>query len=65
MAERIGIEHVALGSDFDGAMIPSELGDVTGLPKLVAELREAGWDDEALARLTHRNWLRVLHATWS
>ena len=30
VAERIGVAHVALGSDFDGATIPAELGDVAG-----------------------------------
>ena len=30
VAERIGVEHVALGSDFDGATIPAALGDVPG-----------------------------------
>jgi membrane dipeptidase len=64
LAERMGIDHVAFGSDFDGATIPQELGGVAGLPKLVDALREAGHDDAALAKLTHENWLRVLRATW-
>ena len=64
IAERIGIDHVAFGSDFDGAMIPREIGDVTGLPKLVAVLRTHGYDREALHKITHKNWIRVLHKTW-
>jgi membrane dipeptidase len=60
IADRVGPEHVALGSDFDGARIPSAVGDVTGLPKVVAGLRNAGFDDDALSRVTHRNWLRIL-----
>jgi membrane dipeptidase len=64
LVERMGIDHVAFGSDFDGATIPSELGGVAGLPKLIAALRDAGYDDDALAKLTHENWLRVLRATW-
>jgi membrane dipeptidase len=36
LAERMGIDHVALGSDFEGAVVPDELGGVGGLPKLVA-----------------------------
>jgi membrane dipeptidase len=64
VAERIGPRHVALGSDFDGATIPAELGDVAGLPKLVAALAEAGFDDEELADLCWRNWRRVLDAWW-
>jgi membrane dipeptidase len=64
IAERIGIDHVALGSDFEGATMPRELGDVSGLPKLLALLRESGYDDAALGKLTHKNWVRVLRKTW-
>ena len=42
LVERMGIDHVAFGSDFDGAEIPDELGGVAGFPKLVAALRAAG-----------------------
>ncbi len=63
-AERMGIDHVAFGSDFDGAEVPEELGGVAGLPKLVAALGEAGYDDDAVAKITHGNWLRVLRDTW-
>jgi membrane dipeptidase len=64
IAGRIGIEHVALGSDFDGATMPRELGDVTGLPKLIAALRAQGYGNAGLAKITHQNWLRVLRETW-
>jgi membrane dipeptidase len=64
IAERIGIEHVALGSDFDGALMPSALGDAAGLPKLMDELRAQGLDDAALRQVGTENWLRVLGATW-
>ncbi len=42
----------------------AELGGVAGLPKLVATLADRGYGDEALAKLTHENWLRVLGETW-
>jgi len=64
VAERIGVEHVALGSDFDGATIPAELGDVAGLPKLVSALGEAGFGETELAAICWRNWRRVLAAWW-
>ena len=64
ISERIGVDHVALGSDFDGTKIPRPLGDAAGLPGLVEALREAGFDDDVLRRVTHENWLRVLKATW-
>jgi membrane dipeptidase len=64
VADRIGVDHVAFGSDFDGAVVPSELDGIAGFPKLVAALAEAGYDGDALAKITHANWLRVLQTTW-
>jgi len=64
IAGRIGVDHVAFGSDFEGAAVPDELGGVAGLPKLVQALRDSGFGDEELAKITHGNWLRVLDRTW-
>ena len=64
IAERIGVDSVAFGSDFEGATVPAELGGMDGLPRLVDALRARGYDDEALAKITHGNWLRVLGQTW-
>ncbi len=65
VARRIGIDHVALGSDFDGAIMPLELGDAAGMPKLIKQLRNNGYDNQALQKVTHGNWLRVLSKTWN
>lgn len=59
-----GIECVALGSDFDGCAPPDEIGDVTGLPRVLEALAAAGYGEDDLARIAHGNWLRVLRATW-
>lgn len=64
VADRIGIDHVALGSDFDGAILPASLGDVTGLPKLMQAFKEAGFDDDSLRRIAQANWQRLLERTW-
>ncbi len=64
MVERMGIDYVGFGSDFDGTLISREIQDVTGLPKLLAALRDHGYDDAALRKITHENWLRVLGKTW-
>ena len=64
LVDKLGIDRVGLGSDFDGATVPEELGDVTGLPKLMNALRENGYDDAALEKLAFKNWLRVLEKTW-
>jgi membrane dipeptidase len=65
VADRIGVEHVALGSDFDGATIPQSLGDVTGLPRLLGAFVDAGFSKDELAAITWRNWRRVLDAWWT
>jgi membrane dipeptidase len=65
VVERIGVEHVALGSDFDGATIPAQLGDVAGLPRLLAVFAEAGFTRDEIAAIAWDNWRRVLAAWWS
>jgi len=65
LADRMGVEHVAFGSDFDGTTVPNELGDAAGLPRLVEALREAGFGDADLRKLGTENWLRVLERTWN
>jgi membrane dipeptidase len=64
VAERIGVRHVAFGSDFDGAVIPDELGDVAGIPKLLEALSAAGFEDQELDAIAWGNWRRVLDAWW-
>lgn len=64
LVEHLGINCVGLGTDFDGATIPQEIGDVTGLPKLIKALRKSGYDDSALRKLSYENWVRVLSKTW-
>lgn len=64
VAERIGPQHLALGSDFDGATVPAELGDAAGLPRLVEALRGAGFDEDELAAICWHNWRRALDGWW-
>jgi membrane dipeptidase len=64
VADRIGVEHVALGSDFDGATIPGPLGDVAGLPRLLDAFRAVGFSEPELEQIAWSNWRRVLDAWW-
>ncbi|MGI8713845.1 MAG: dipeptidase [Solirubrobacteraceae bacterium] len=64
VAERIGVTHVALGSDFDGATIPAQLGDVTGIPRLLEALVAVGFSDAEVQAIAWDNWRRVLGAWW-
>ena len=63
LVEHLGEEGVALGSDYDGCTLPLEIGDVTGLPRLVAAMRQAGYGEELIGKICHRNWLRVFRAS--
>jgi membrane dipeptidase len=60
----LGVDHVGMGSDFDGAEIPEAIGDVAGLPVLVGAMRAHGYDDATLRKLCHENWIAVLERTW-
>jgi membrane dipeptidase len=64
VVERIGINHIGLGSDFDGTLIPAELGHAAGLPKLVNAMQDRGYSSGDLHKLLQGNWLRVLRETW-
>jgi membrane dipeptidase len=64
LIERLGIDGVGIGSDFDGAVIPEGIRDVAGLPNLVEAFRRAGYDEETLGKLCFGNWLRVLERSW-
>jgi membrane dipeptidase len=64
LVDRVGIDRVGFGSDFDGATVPQAIGDVSGLPNLLAALKEHGYGEAELRKLAHENWLRVLRATW-
>jgi membrane dipeptidase len=59
--EVAGVDHVGLGGDYDGSdVMPVGLEDVTGYPRLLTALAERGWSQDELAKLAHRNIVRVL-----
>ena len=56
----VGVEHVGLGSDFDGVTaLPAGLQDVSEYPNLVAELLHRGYSDEDVEKILGGNALRV------
>jgi membrane dipeptidase len=56
-----GIDHVGIGSDFDGVeSLPDGLDSVATYPALLAELMRRGWTDEMIAKLAGGNVLRVM-----
>ncbi|WP_406720902.1 dipeptidase [Thioclava litoralis] len=60
----LGEDHIGLGSDFDGADIPSCLGDVSGLPKLLQAMLDHGYGQDLVVKIAHENWLALLERSW-
>ncbi len=60
---RLGERGVALGSDFDGTVIPAFLGSAAGMPELVEAMRAAGYGDALVRRICWDNWMDVLGRT--
>ena len=56
----LGEDHVGLGSDFDGCVLPDRIGDVTGVPCLFEAMAAHGYDDALIAKLAQDNWLACL-----
>ena len=55
-----GIDHVGLGSDFDGAVMPIGMQDVTHLPQITDALLKKGYSESAIRKILGENTLRVL-----
>jgi membrane dipeptidase len=56
-----GIDHVGLGSDFDGVTsLPEGMDDVSHFPALTAELLRRGYSDDDVRKILGGNMLRVM-----
>lgn len=55
-----GIDHVGLGSDFDGAVMPLGMEDASRLPRITAELLSRGYSEPDVAKILGGNLLRVM-----
>jgi len=58
------VDHVGLGSDFDGisGMVPRGMEDVSKYPALVKGLIEMGYSDTDIRKIMGGNLLRVMRA---
>jgi membrane dipeptidase len=64
MLGQVGEDGIGLGSDFDGAKMPSSLATAADLPNLVEAMRARGFSEPVIEKVCFRNWLRVLQKTW-
>jgi membrane dipeptidase len=55
-----GIDHVGLGSDFDGAVMPIGMQDVTHLPQITGALLQKGYSESEIRKILGENTLRVM-----
>ena len=63
LIDKLGEDHVGLGSDFDGCTVADPIKDVTGVPNLFQALADHGYDAPLLAKLARGNWLACLDRT--
>jgi membrane dipeptidase len=64
LLKHVGEDGVGLGSDFDGAKMPSGIASAAGLPNLVEAMRGRGFSELLIEKVCFGNWLGVLAATW-
>jgi membrane dipeptidase len=55
-----GVDHVGLGSDFDGATMPLGMEDASKLPKITGALLEKGYSEANVQKILGGNILRVM-----
>ncbi len=60
----VGDDHVALGSDFEGAIISNEIKDVAGLQKIVTIMESKGYSKNTIEKICHKNWFRIIKNSW-
>jgi membrane dipeptidase len=63
IVKMIGVDHVGLGSDFDGIeSAPQELNDVTDFPLITKGLMERGYSKREIKKILGDNFLRIFKA---
>jgi membrane dipeptidase len=63
IAKLIGVDHIGIGSDFDGInSSPRELNDVTNMPLITEELLKRGYSKKDITKILGGNFIRVLKA---
>ena len=63
LRELMGVDHVGIGSDFDGMTPPPDIPSVEYYPRLFGALESRGWSYGELRKLARDNALRVLRDT--
>lgn len=57
----LGEDGVALGSDFDGAVIPDAISDAAGLKHLIAAMQDNDYGDILIKKICRENWIKMIN----
>lgn len=60
----LGEDGVAIGSDYDGALMPQALAGADRLPALIEAMAAHGYGEPLIRKIAHENWLGVVERTW-
>ena len=60
MVSVAGVDHVGLGSDFDGATMPEGMEDCTKVPLITDELLRRGYGESDVRKILGENFMRVM-----
>lgn len=63
LIDKLGEDRVGFGSDFDGAVVPEDIGSATGLPLLRQAMSDHGYDAALQEKICYKNWLSLLSRT--
>ena len=62
VVELVGIDHVGIGSDYDGIEVtPEGMEDISMMPKLFAELRARGYTESDISKMSSENFFRCMN----
>ncbi|MDH8700921.1 membrane dipeptidase [Dysgonomonadaceae bacterium PH5-43] len=60
IVKTVGIDHVGIGSDFDGGGSLTDIQTISGMPKITIELLRRGYSEEDIAKIWGGNLMRVM-----
>ncbi len=60
IADLVGIDYVGFGSDFDGCNLPGDIHGAEDMPDILQLLRNNGYSQEDVDKVSYKNWERVI-----
>ena len=60
MLKYLGDDYIAIGSDFDGALVPDAIKDITGMINLENFMKDKGYNNDLIEKFFYKNWINFL-----